>query len=157
MLIEPIVQTIEVDAMAEPKTQATTVPIDDYLAALEPARREDAIRLIAWMREASGEPPVLWGSRIVGFGRYAYRYDSGRSGEAPLIGFGVGKAELSLYLSVDYAAEAATLARLGKHRHGAGCLYLKRLAGVDESALHELIERSVQARAAERIDGPAQA
>jgi hypothetical protein len=143
--------------MAEPKTQPTAAPVDDYLAALEPRRREDAVRLIQWMREASGEPPVLWGSRIVGFGRYAYRYDSGRSGEAPLIGFGVGKAELSLYLTVDYAAEAETLARLGKHRHGVSCLYLKRLADVDESALHELIERSVQARAAERVDGPGSA
>jgi hypothetical protein len=132
--------------MAEPKTQATAVPIDDYLAALEQGRREEARRLVEWMREASGEPPVLWGSRIIGFGRYAYRYASGRSGrsgEAPLVGFGIGKAELSLYLSVDFAAEAATLARLGKHKAGKACLYFQRLSEVDLAVLEQLVQGSV--------------
>lgn len=138
--------------MSELKTQPTDTPIEDYLAALEPRRRVEAQRLVELMRAATGAQPVIWGTRIVGFGRYAYRYASGQSGEWPLIGFGMGKAEISLYLGVDYEKESATLARLGKHRHGVSCLYLRRLEGVDEAALRELLQRSVQNLDSRRVD-----
>lgn len=138
--------------MAVAKTLPTELPIADYLDALDEKRRVEAEQLITWMQAATGAPPVLWGSRIVGFGRYAYRYASGHSGEWPLVGFGIGKAEISLYLSVDFAAEAASLAALGRHRTGVGCLYLKRLAGVDPASLQGMIQRSVAARAGQRVD-----
>jgi hypothetical protein len=138
--------------VSEAKTQPTDTPISAYLEGLGPRRRAEAERLIELMQAATGAKPVVWGTRIVGFGLCEYRYASGRTGAWPLIGFGMGKAEISLYLGVDYENEAEALARLGKHRHGVSCLYLRRLDCADEAVLVELLQRSVRNWAGRRID-----
>ncbi|MGH2583789.1 MAG: DUF1801 domain-containing protein, partial [Dehalococcoidia bacterium] len=108
-------------------------------------RRADARQVCALMQEVTGEPPVLWGSSIVGFGSYHCRYASGHEGDAPLVGFAPRTQQLVLYLIGGFEdRHQATLARLGPHTTGKGCLYLKRLVDVDQDALRELIDRSVR-------------
>lgn len=113
---------------------------EDFLAAVEPeARRAEAARLDAIFREVTGWSPRMWGPSMVGYGRYAYTYDSGHSGVAMATGFAPRKAELVVYILPGYADFGAMLADLGPHRLGKSCLYLKRLAGIDEAALKRLI------------------
>ncbi|HSO90229.1 MAG TPA: DUF1801 domain-containing protein [Arthrobacter sp.] len=125
---------------SENKTTATGAPVADFLAAVEhPVRHRDGLRLLALMGEVTGQPAEMWGPTIVGFGRYHYKYATGREGDAPAVGFSPRKASLSLY-GLTYGPEsAALLARLGKHKTGAGCLYVTRLEDVDEAVLTDLI------------------
>lgn len=130
--------------MAEPKTQATTASVADFLAAVpDPDRRADCLAVTELMRAVTGVEPEMWGPSIVGFGRYRYRYASGREAEWPLAGFSPRKQNLTLYVMAGFDGEDALLARLGKHTTGKSCLYLKRLADVDRAVLRELVERSV--------------
>lgn len=126
--------------MAENKTQVTGASVDGFLAAVEhPVRHRDGLRLLEMMKEITGEEPEMWGPTIVGFGQYHYRYGSGREGDAAAVGFSPRKSSLSLY-GLTYGPEAAELlARLGKHKTGAGCLYVNKLEDVDEAVLAELI------------------
>jgi hypothetical protein len=133
----------------EQKTRPGSGDVDEFLAQLDDARRKDSQALIAMMQEVTGEEPVLWGS-MVGFGRYHYTYASGHAGEAFLVGFAPRKAEFSLYLMGCHLPEQAEardglLARLGKHRMGKACLYVKRLSDVDMAMLRQLAEISVGA------------
>ncbi|WP_420144742.1 DUF1801 domain-containing protein [Sphingobium sp.] len=115
--------------------------VEDFLARVEPAERQADGRIaVAMMARLSGEPPRMWGPSIIGFGRYHYRYDSGREGESCRVGFSPRKAELVLYLA---GLEDADFTPLGKHRRGKGCLYIKRLAQVDMAVLESLIVRSL--------------
>jgi Domain of unknown function (DU1801) len=116
-----------------------------FLASVpDQQRRADAERLCALMREVTGEPPVMWGTSIIGFGSYHYRYASGHEGDSALVSFSPRKQHLVLYLAVDFETRyPAAMARLGPHRTGKGCLYLRRLADVDRDALRELIGGSV--------------
>lgn len=127
----------------EAKTKPTPASVEAFLEAVEPARKGDVQALCAMMAEITGEPPVLWGPGMVGFGKYAYRYDSGHSGEAMITGFSPRKAALSVYVMGDFAERAALLSRLGKHSSGKACLYIKRLADVDQGVLRQLIGASV--------------
>ena len=96
------------------------------------------------MRSVTGEPPVMWGPSIIGFGSYHYRYESGRSGDAPLAGFSPRKANLVVYLVGGFEERyPELLEQLGPHRTGKACLYLRRLGEVDLDALRQLVERSV--------------
>lgn len=123
------------------KTVETAADVDAFLAAVDPVeRREDGRVVATLMARLSGEPPRLWGPSIIGFGRYHYRYDSGREGESCRIGFAPRKAELVFYLA---GLEDTDFADLGKHRRGKGCLYVKRLAGVDMAVLEGLIVKSL--------------
>jgi hypothetical protein len=127
--------------MAEIKTRATEVLVDDFIAAVEnPQRREDAKKIRAMFERVTGEPARMWGPTIIGFGSYRYTYESGHSGVMCRMGFSPRKAELVLYvLSEDGGArEQAQLARLGKHRTGKCCLYIRKLADVDEAVLEEM-------------------
>jgi hypothetical protein len=122
------------------KTVPTDTDVDAFLAAQPEARAADCRALAALMQRASGHPPVLWG-RMVGFGHHHYVYDSGREGDTFEIGFASGaggKGDISLYLNCAAGDHAALLARLGKHREGKGCVYIKRLSDVDEAVLGEL-------------------
>src|SRR3954471_13898442 len=116
-----------------PAMTPTGAPVEEFLDAVsDEQRRADAYAVSALMADVSGEPPVMWGSSIVGFGTYHYRYASGREGDAPLVGFSPRKPHLVLYLAGEFETKnAETLARLGPHSVGKGCLYLKRLTGVD--------------------------
>jgi hypothetical protein len=132
------------------KTKADTGDVDEFIAQIDdPAKRADSHRLIEMMQAVSGERPVLWGN-MVGFGQYHYRYASGHEGDALRIGFSPRKAEFSLYVLSAYAFEDiaaqtdALLARLGKHRIGKSCLYVKRLSDIDMTVLRELAELSLR-------------
>ena len=138
--------------MAENKTQPTGEPVEAFLARVaDPQRRADCATVLAMMRRASGVDPVMWGSSIVGFGCYAYRYASGRTGDWPVIGFSPRKNDLTLYLMPDLAGQEALLAKLGKHKTGVSCLYLKRLSDVDLPTLEALVEGALRRMAAQRI------
>ncbi|MGY0008070.1 DUF1801 domain-containing protein [Micromonospora sp. I033] len=130
----------------QPVTVPTDASVDDFLAAVpDDRRRADAERLCALLREVTGEPPVMWGPSIVGFGSYHYVYASGHTGDWPLVGFSPRKQQLVLYLVGGFEERyPSVLARLGPHKTGKGCLYLKRLDAVDESALRELVDRTVR-------------
>jgi hypothetical protein len=129
--------------MAENKTQATNASVDAFLAAVEPEqRRADGRILLDMMTRITGEPPVLWGPSIIGFGTEHYRYESGREGDICRIGFSPRKAQLVLYLAVSLPEREALLAKLGKHSNGKSCLYVTKLADVDTAVLEELIARS---------------
>lgn len=116
--------------------------VESLLAGVAPPERQaDARAVAALMAHVSGEQPARWGS-MIGFGRYRYRYDSGREGEAFRIGFAPRKSELVLYLLDDFAGRDEMLARLGKHRTGKSCLYVKRMSDVDAGVLEQLIAAS---------------
>jgi hypothetical protein len=124
------------------KTRQTDADVDAFLARAEPAaRREDGRVLCELMGRVSGEQPKMWGPTIVGFGVRAFSYASGRSGQICRIGFSPRKPALVLYLP-DSPDRAALLSGLGKHSHGVGCLYIKRLAEVDPGVLEQLVRSS---------------
>lgn len=108
-------------------------------------RRSDARELCELMRSVTGEPPVMWGPSIVGFGSYHYRYESGRTGDAPLAGFSPRKANLVVYLVGGFEDRYPKLLdKLGPHKTGKACLYLKRLGDIDVDVLRQLVERSMR-------------
>jgi hypothetical protein len=128
------------------KTLPTAEDPEGFIAAVpHDGRREDARTLCRLLSEWTGEPPAMWGTSIVGFGRYDYRYASGHEGSAPLVGFSPRKTNLVLYL-VGGAEDRYTklLERLGPHTMGKGCLYLKRLDDVDRDVLRALVDRTVR-------------
>lgn len=126
--------------MAENKTRPGAEDVAAYLAQVDPARRrEDAHRLDEIFRSVTGWSPVLWGESMVGYGSYHYVYDSGRAGDFFATGFAPRKANLVVYIMPGYANFGALLDRLGKHKLGKSCLYLNKLADVDEAVLAELI------------------
>lgn len=129
--------------MAQAKTKPTAVAPRDFIAAVrDPVRRADAQALLRIFQRATGEKPVMWGSSIIGFGKYHYRYESGREGDMCLAGFSPRSSALVVYALSGASGESGLLARLGKHTRGKGCLYIKRLADVDQSVLEELVQTS---------------
>lgn len=138
--------------MAEPKTKATKASVAAFLAAIpDEQRRKDCKAVAKLMQEATGEKPVLWGANIVGFGAYRYEYASGGSGDWPLVGFSPRKNDLTLYLMAGFERHADLLAKLGRHKTGKSCLYLKKLADADPAVLKELVGRSVAAMEKKRV------
>lgn len=130
-------------AKAANKTVATKASVKAFLDAVEDdARRADAKALDKMMREISGEKPAMWGPAIVGYGRYHYRYDSGREGDFMKLGFSPRKANLVIYIMPGFEKYDALLKKLGRHKTGRSCLYINRLADVDQSALRELAARA---------------
>jgi hypothetical protein len=131
--------------MATAKTTATSADVDATLAARasSPAQLADAQALVAMLSRVSGEPPRMWGPSIVGFGRYRYPLAGGKTGESCAAGFALRGREIVLYLLADTDDQAALLARLGPHRMGKACLYLKRLADVDAAVLERLAAGSL--------------
>ncbi len=130
--------------MADNKTKATPVSVVDFLAAVDnPERRADGETLCAMLTRITGEEPRMWGPSIIGFGSYHYKYDSGHEGTSCRLGFSPRKAELVLYVLSGADDEADRLARLGKHKTGKSCLYIKRLADVDMTVLEELCAASL--------------
>ena len=126
--------------MAENRTQASDADVAAFLAGVEPARRrEDGLRLDALFRRATGWRPAMWGPSIVGYGRYHYRYDSGREGAFLATGFSPRKASLVVYVMPGYGDFGDILDRLGKHRLGKSCLYINKMADIDAAVLEELI------------------
>ena len=122
--------------------------VEEFLAGVpDEQRREDSRRLCTMMQEITGEPPAMWGASIIGFGTYHYRYASGREGDSALASFAPRRQHLVIYLVGEFESRhQSALARLGPHKSGKGCLYIKRLDDVDRDALRELIDRSVRVR-----------
>jgi hypothetical protein len=138
---------------ATPKFRKTDADVEEFLAAIpNEQRRADARALVELMAGITGEPPAVWGGNIVGFGERRYRYASGRGGVAPIAAFAPRKDKLVVYLVSGYQQRYhELLGRLGPHRTGKSCLYVKRLAEVDVDVLGRLVERSVDvARADDR-------
>lgn len=132
--------------MAETKTKPTSASVSDYIASrASEAQAADCKRLIAMMRKATGKSPTMWGPSIVGFGSYHYEYASGHSGDACLTGFAIRGRDLVVYLVAEGADQEALLRKLGRHRMGKSCLYLKSLAEVDTEVLRQLIDGSIAA------------
>jgi len=126
--------------MNENKTKPTKVSAQEYLAAIEDeARRKDCNALARLMTKATKQPPTMWGSSIVGFGSYHYKYESGREGDMCLVGFASRKGEISLYGLTGTVEAQGLLAKLGKYKAGKGCLYVKTLADVDQKILEKLV------------------
>lgn len=131
--------------MAETKTKPTDVSVDAFLEAVEhPVRRADGKAVREIMERITGQPAVMWGPSIVGFGTYHYRYDSGHEGDMCRVGFSPRSANLVLYTG-GFPEYAELLARLGKHKLSKACLYLNKLADVDLAVLEEIVAKSYAA------------
>lgn len=129
--------------MAELKTKANDGDVKAFLESIEDAtRRGDALAVCDLMSEVTGDDPVMWGPAIVGFGSQRLRYASGRELDWMKIGFSPRKQNVTIYLTQGFEALDEALARLGPHKLGKGCLYLKRLADVDTDVLAEIIKSS---------------
>jgi hypothetical protein len=132
--------------MADNKTKPTELSVAAFIDAItDPTQRADAKALVKLMQDTVGEKPKMWGPSIIGFGGYHYRYDSGREGDMPLIGFSPRKAALVLYGMIGTSDSKTLLGKLGKHTIGKGCLYVKKLADVDREVLEAMAVKSVAA------------
>jgi hypothetical protein len=137
--------------MAEAKTKPTGASVDAFIDAAPANRREDARALVRMMQEVTGEPAVMWGPSIIGFGAYRVTYADGRTGDWPVAGFSPRKASLVLYVCRDFDGAEALFARLGRHELSHSCLYVKRLADLDQDVLRELLTRGLAAMADVRV------
>jgi len=132
-------------AKADSKTKPGEMSVDSFLARIkDDERRADALVLRALLERVSGEPAVMWGTSIVGCGVYHYRYESGREGKMARISFSPRARESVLYVMDGFSRYEDLRSRLGKHRTGKACLYVKRLADVDLAVLEELLTQSLQ-------------
>ena len=130
--------------MAENKTKPTNISVTAFLKSIEDEhKRRDARKLATMMRHITGARARMWGSNIVGFGQYHYKYDSGLEGDFMLTGFSPRKQALTLYIIPGFKHFESLMSTLGKFRTGRSCLYIKRLSDVDEKVLLRLIEASV--------------
>jgi Domain of unknown function (DU1801) len=126
--------------MAETKTKPTDVNVDDFIEAVpNEEMRADSRVLLKMMQKATKKKPKMWGPTMIGFGDFHYKYASGHEGDTFLIGFSPRKAAISLYLSCAIEEHAPLLNKLGKHKTGKGCLYVKRLSDIDLKVLEQLI------------------
>ncbi|MEO8305660.1 MAG: DUF1801 domain-containing protein [Betaproteobacteria bacterium] len=130
--------------MAENKTRQTDASVESYLEAIEdPVRRQDCRALTKLMTKVTGHEPRMWGTGIVGFGSYHYKYASGREGDAALTGFSSRKGDISVYLVASSARQPELLQKLGRHKMGKSCLYIRKLADLDASVMELLVVESV--------------
>ena len=137
--------------MSELKTRPTDASVAQFLAQQPEARRADCEAVLRMMEAATGEPAQMWGSSIVGFGRYAYTNSTRKTCEWPLVGFSPRRNDLTLYIMPGFDGFAELMAKLGKHKAGKSCLYLKALADVDAKVLRKLIDGSVKSMEPQRI------
>ncbi|MFY9611012.1 MAG: DUF1801 domain-containing protein [Blastocatellia bacterium] len=130
--------------MAELKTRKNAASVEKFLNNIaDEQRRKDCFRLLEMMNAETKAEPAMWGTSIVGFGRYQYKYESGRELEWFLTGFSPRKQDLTLYIMGGLERYPALMKKLGKHKTGKSCLYIKKLDDVDLPTLKELIKKSV--------------
>jgi uncharacterized protein DUF1801 len=133
--------------MAENKTKPTGASVSAFIGTIaDPARQKEARTIVRWMEQLSGEKAKLWGPSIIGVGSYHYKYDSGREGDMPMIAFSPRKSATVLYSLLGFTGSEALLAKLGKHTTGKGCLYIKKLADVDEEVLKNVMAKALAAK-----------
>ena len=133
--------------MVDSKIQVSSINVADYLAAItDESRRADCVALSQLMTLASGQQTVMWGTTIVGFGRYHYKYDRGREGDSCAVGFSSRKGDITVYLTEAVLAQAERVTPLGKCKLGKGCLYIRKFADIDQQVLGDLIRATVAER-----------
>jgi len=126
------------------KTQKTKASVGEYLMQVEnEEKRVDCFKIKEMMERITGTTAQMWGTAIIGFGTYHYRYESGREGDFMRVGFAPRKSNIVLYIMAGFSDYETLLAKLGKHRTGKSCLYIKQLSDIDESTLEEIVTRSV--------------
>ncbi len=131
-------------AKANNKTVKNEASVADYIAAITPEiRRTDCETILAMISEMTGWKPKMWGSSMVGFGDYHYKYESGREGDHFRLGFSSRAQNISIYIMPGYQDFSDQLARLGKHKIGKSCLYIKRLSDIDEDVLKEMLQKGL--------------
>jgi len=131
--------------MPENKTKPTEVSVADFIESVEDAqKREDSKAIVAMMQEITGMPPKMWGPSIIGFDQYHYKYASGHEGDFAIVGFSPRKQNISLYIIMGFDKHDALLSKLGKFKIAKSCLYIKKLADVDQQVLRELITETVK-------------
>jgi hypothetical protein len=131
--------------MAELKTRQTGRSVEGFLQSIPDAeRRRECLAVLRIMKKATRAAPKMWGPSIVGFGSYHYKYDSGREGEWFLTGFSPRKQNLTLYIMAGFDRYEALMGKLGRHKTGKSCLYVRRLDDIDLDVLAELVQRSVE-------------
>ncbi len=139
--------------MAEAKTKLTEESVSSFLKKVpDKSRREDCLKVLEIMKDVTGEEPKMWGSSIVGFGRYHFKYESGREGESMITGFSPRKSDLTLYIMPGFEPVSDLMTRLGKHKTGKSCLYIEKLADVDLGVLRKIVEKSVKGMATKRVE-----
>lgn len=132
--------------MAELKTKVNDASVTTFLNSIEDdEKRADSFEILKLMKQVTRKEPKMWGASIIGFGDIHYKYESGREGDWFITGFSPRKQNLTLYVMGSYNPHAELLKKLGKHKTGVGCLYIKRLKDVDAKVLKELIKKSVKA------------
>jgi hypothetical protein len=141
--------------VTENKTRPTKVSVARHIAAIaNDQQRADAKSLATLLRRVTGQSAVMWGPSIIGFGRYHYRYDSGREGDSPLTGFAVRGNGFAIYVTTGFAGHESLLAKLGKYKASKACLYVKRLADIDLKVLEALVMKSVTQMKRRYADDP---
>jgi len=131
--------------MAELKTKSNDGDVSAFLNAVQDEqKRKDSFVILEKMKKITKAEPKMWGTNIIGFGTYHYKYDSGREGDWFLTGFSPRKQNLTLYIMSGFDRKEEDLARLGKHKSGKGCLYIKKLSDIDSAILDKLITGSVE-------------
>ncbi len=129
--------------MAENKTKPNDTDVIDFLNSVEPEKRRiEGLRLNELFEEATGEKAVIWGANIIGYGHYHYKYESGREGDMPRTGFSPRKSKLSIYIMGNHSRYEKEFAQLGKYKTGKSCVYVNKLADIDEEALKRLVKVS---------------
>ena len=130
--------------MAENKTRMTEASVEAHLAAIaDETRREDCRALNQMMTRVTKEKPKMWGTSIVGYGSYHYKYESGHEGDSCLVGFSSRKGDISIYLVAAFPGSDALFAKLGRHKRGKACTYVKKMSDVDLAVLEKLVAGSV--------------
>jgi hypothetical protein len=131
-------------AKVEVKTRPHDGSVEDFLNSVEDERqRSDSFRVLGMFERITGERGQMWGTAIVGFGHQVLKYSSGREMDWPLAGFSPRKGTLVLYIMDGFEKRNELMAKLGKHKTGKTCLYIKRLSDIDESVLEKIIDGSV--------------
>jgi hypothetical protein len=131
--------------MAELKTKKNDAPVEKFIDSVpDQQKRKDAHAIVEMIRQATKMEPKMWGSSIIGFGQYHYKYESGHEGDMCLIGFSPRKSSHSLYLPGGHGAYAQELQKLGKHKTGKGCLYINKLEDVDVTVLKAIFKKAAQ-------------
>lgn len=130
--------------MYELKTKESEASVIEFIESVEnPKKKEDAYKLLDIFTETTGYPAKMWGTSIIGFGSYHYKYESGHEGDAPLVGFSPRKAKVSLYFAPGDEKREEILQRFGKYTTGKACVYINKIADIDVEVLKELIQQSI--------------
>lgn len=130
--------------MAINKTQFTDVKVQDFLQTINrPEQVSDSLELIQVLEQLSGEKAAMWGPSIIGFGSYSYKYNSGHSGVAPLLGFSPRKTAISLYIYIETVKNRKLLEKLGKYKMGKACIYISKLDDIDNKIMGEMINETI--------------